>query len=322
MLRNDRCCGRGGLWTAAGSLRSPAALFLGPAAERRRYVGETRCISLERDDIAYLTELAEENARARCTLGYLATNPLFSKPGGRRECTASCVLLAVGERVVLVTSSHALQSGGRQEFGAQDQILPIVGHIRRTLPASDRDTDQDSVDLAVVLLHPDVAAAIDRSILVPPTLLDTLERPEPPLSYLAIGYPYTRQRSHRISSENAATAHGLLLTRQPLAAYANIGLDPLGTAIVGFDKKRMFRRGEQVVSPDPIGMSGGSLWALPGFPSPHAEGARLAGILIQWNRGAAKQIIATRAHVIYQMLKELDPSLAEHYPNWSFGCST
>jgi hypothetical protein len=229
-----------------------------------------------------------------------ATNPLFLRGArGQRECVASCVLLRLGPRVAVVTAGHALRTGLNFEFGAHSQILPISGDARRSLPPNDISGSCDRIDLVVVLLPMSIG--------------------EP--TYLVIGYPVSRQRAHPKNQGNAAKAHTLLVPRRPLSDYAELGLDPMGNLLLRFDRKSVYRAGVPVTAPDPVGMSGGSAWLLPGFAEGHASTPRFVGVLTEWHKDRTR-MIATRAHVAFQMLLELDPALRQWMLRLEFGNAT
>jgi hypothetical protein len=173
----------------------------------------------------------------------------------------------------------------------------------------------------VLLLPPAIGDRIDGGVPVHAGELDTLSEPQEKPTYLAIGFPYSKQRQHRRHLENAATAHSLLVTRRGLSDYAELALDPLVSLILKFNKTDMYRDGAQTIAPDPIGMSGGSVWLLPGFGTSRPRPARLAGIMIEWHRGP-KRILATRAHVAFSLLAELEPALGPLLPAVKFGNAT
>jgi hypothetical protein len=256
---------------------------------------------------------------------FAATNPLFlTEPGVPRQCVASCIVLRIGSRVAVVTAAHALRrsSDRSYQFGAHTKLLPLAGPLRRTIPESDAAGTQDLVDLAVVLLPPEVAREVDPELPVRPEELDTLAGVDEPVTYLAIGYPYTTQRRHRRTGEVAATGYRLLLTHRPVSDYAEMALDPLGHLLLRFHKRDLYRDARRVEGPDLQGMSGGSVWALASLHPNETRPPRFAGVLTEWHRGPHPRILATRAHVALQLLLELEPSLGPSLPPLRFGNAT
>lgn len=237
------------------------------------------------------------------------TNPLFEVTGSRQKCVASCVLVAIGPYVALVTAAHALKSNESYKFGAGNQLLPVHGRARSTLAPTDDPKENDFIDLKCVLLDDAVATQIERQFILHLNQIENADGIAVDGLYLATGYPYSKQRKYRWNRDNAAKNHEFVLTREPYASYAELGIDPLGTIITRFDKEDVFRSGRKNTAPDPYGMSGGSLWKL---SRENPADPKLAGILIEWHdKHRGNRILATRAHVALQLLLELEPGLAQ-----------
>lgn len=272
------------------------------------------------DDLPEYVAGFEHWIEAIGTRAAAATNPLFRvERNGRRCCTASCVLLRIGPQVAVVTASHALETGREYYFGAHDQILPVAGEVRRTVRDEDASDPKDWIDLVVVLLPDEISEKIDSTLPITLHELDDLAKPRHRPIYLAVGYPYTKQKPHRRTGEIAATPHRIALMRGPLRDYFDLGLDPIANLLLRFDKHRAYRKGVAATSPDPKGMSGGSLWLLPddvsGVP-------RLAGFLTEWQKQRRKRLVATRAHVALQLLVELEPDLTQYLAGVGIGNAT
>jgi hypothetical protein len=242
-----------------------------------------------------------------------AVRPIFRRlPDGRPEQLGSSVLLEVQGRKWLATAAHVLD--GHKEaslhLGARGEIIPLNATFNATtMPAGGREGD--SVDVAVAELTSAQVEKLGELPFVP--MADQLV--EPPLRptdfFLAVGYR---------ASQNKPPRPGV--TRLPVTVWSYKGL----SAAVPMPEKRAHRgaynfaleypkraaraTGEAVPTTPPHGVSGGAIFHLGdlasvdqlGSPEPHRP--KLAGIVIECNKGA-RVLVGTKLIALRDAIDEL-----------------
>src|SRR5207244_1316094 len=80
------------------------------------------------------------------------------------------------------------------------------------------------------------------------------------------------------------TLYPFLASSRDRAAYTRAKRDPAHHLVLGFSKKRLFRRGVRVIAPDLNEMSGCGVWSIRDPAGSLLDRPRLAGLLTEWHR--------------------------------------
>jgi hypothetical protein len=223
----------------------------------------------------------------------------------------SAVALRIADQHYLFSASHVF------EYAAADRsIAAICGDewvpVRRTLihRTVSRPPHSDIADLAVVILD---SAPEERSGFRYLSL-DKIDpfggdlEVAPTASFLALGYPVSKQPKSLKNGSYAAFAYHFLTHREDMDAEPH-SLESQQHFAVGYDPRDFVGDPRISEMADPIGMSGGGLWRVPlALTSPNPDG-QLVGILIE-NHKAKKIIVASRIAEALRFLRGLRPENA------------
>ncbi|WP_141686833.1 trypsin-like peptidase domain-containing protein [Bradyrhizobium sp. LMTR 3] len=201
-----------------------------------------------------------------------AVIPLVAPHRGQPATVGSAVLLKLKDIRYLITANHVLEDhpGSLHYFGSSGIVTPLTGYF----------TIDKALDVAVTALSTTQIDELSRY----PTLSENDIRPAPPQGnkqYAAVfGYPHTASKVLRGTTD----------VKTDMFSMANFVLKETdGKIFIKFDKRKNVTAGtrQQVTAPDPYGMSGGAIFAVPVSVVSIVPGGnvRLAGIGTHWRHG-------------------------------------
>lgn len=248
--------------------------------------------------------------------------PLYYEPrDGRLGFLGSAVFLAVRDHRFLITAGHALdEAAGRPVYAGGERQLVQVGRIgadwRHSVPP-DGERLKDAADLAVLRLTPAEVDALDVGYLQPDQL-DPAYQPDPrPIVgtyYLCVGFPASRQSTWRMDGQLLPRQLYLALKMGPEPPEIDAKYTDRWNLTADFEKEDgVGPNGEVVVFPDPVGMSGGGIWAVNGLVAAKPAAPRLVAISTTWHKGA-NAIIGTRVGLVFDAVATLEPALRAVLP--------
>lgn len=251
-----------------------------------------------------------------------ASAPLYYEPrDGRLGFLGSAVFLAVQDHHFLITAGHALdEADGRPIYAGGEHQLVQVGRTgddwRHSVPP-EGERHRDAADLAVLRLTPEETAALGVSYLQTDQL-DPAYLPDPrPIVgtyYLCVGFPASRQKTWRRDGELLPRQLYLALKMGPAPPEIDTKYTDRWNLTADFRKEDgVGPDGEEVVFPDPVGMSGGGIWAVNGLVTASPAVPRLVAISTTWHTGA-NAIIGTRVGLALDAVADLEPTLRAALP--------
>jgi hypothetical protein len=245
--------------------------------------------------------------------------PLFYEPTpGKLSFLASSVVLGVGEARFLVTAGHALDEflGKPLYAGGETELVALGGKwVHSRMPPEGRD--RDHIDLAVFRLDEATIRQLGLEC-VSPADTDPAYQPDPRAGigtyYICVGFPKARQ-STWIKDGMLKPPKQLYLTLKPGPSVESFGhpYNSLHNLALEFEKQAALANGEIVEAPDPVGMSGGGVWACNGLVGPNPLPARLVGISTTW-LPKREAIIVTRVGLCYDAIADHFPELIPELP--------
>lgn len=171
----------------------------------------------------------------------------------------------------------------------------------------------DTFDVGVIALNPDVEIGAPGVVFLRPGDLDPDERPIYPLpersGYLVLGYPYSRSRIDRDKVETKA-APPMLLTTGPLpqSVYAPLGLGEDTHLILSFDPSRQtYTAAGKRAMPKPDGISGGGIWRFDSARDLSVSSAKLVAIVTDWIRRPRSLLVGYRISLALGAILERYP---------------
>ena len=243
----------------------------------------------------------------------------FEDEPGELRFLATSVILRVGADHFLATAGHVLDDFiGKPVYAAGKEIIVAIGgEWRHSRPPSGRRKD-DAADLAVLRLAPEQVErldldALDLSDADPAHVTD--RRRIVGTYYVAVGYPASHQSTWLQDGElRAPRSMYLMLRPGPPPEQIDPKFRPDWNLSLEFDKEDgVGSNGERVTMPDPVGLSGGAIWAVQGLPTASFADGGLVGISTTWRKDA-KAIIGTRIGLCFDAIAALAPDLAHLIP--------
>lgn len=234
------------------------------------------------------------------------TTPIYvTTEQGLPEPEGTAVFLQLGDFRFLVSAGHVLKSMTTRPVSADchGTIRLVSGEITYIYGSPDRTQSEDPLDVRVVRLKGGGWGDIpDSSFLQWPEI--DQQPPAPRRHSLGlIGYPYTKQRNALHGSTMTARAYHLLGVECPSDVYADLEIDPAGSLLMGFNKKRVWGPAGMATAPDLYGASGCGLWSFGRRIRDVNDPARLSAIGVIWERlGRVKYVRGTRISVIVAAL--------------------
>lgn len=258
--------------------------------------------------------------------GLSVSAPLFyeDRPG-RLRFLASAVFLAVADCRFLITAGHAIDEAARKPLyaGGEEELVQVGtrgDEWRQSIPPN-ADRDDDKVDLAVLRLAQHEVAALGVGFVelsqLNPGYQPVLE-PVVGTYYVCVGFPKGRQSTWL--RDGALVPRQMYLALRPGPPLAGIGSgysDAWNLAAEFNREDGLNQDGQSVLLPDPVGMSGGGMWAVDRLVTDSPAEPRLVAIGTAWNK-RANVIIGTRIGLVLDAIADLEPRLAEHMP-WPNG---
>jgi hypothetical protein len=244
--------------------------------------------------------------------------PLFFEPTpGKLSFLASSVVLGVGQAHFLITAGHVFDeaTGKALYAGGEAEVVQIGGKwVHSRVPPKGRENDH--IDLALLQLED---ATVKRLGLKYVPLNETdpayLPDPRPAIGtyYVCVGFPQGRQSTW--VKDGMLSPRQLCLALKPGPSPEMLGqpYNHIENLALEFDKKSAMQDGRAITAPDPVGMSGGGVWACHGLVGPAPARARLVGISTTWLR-KKEAIVATRIGLCFDALAEHFPEIADELP--------
>lgn len=211
-----------------------------------------------------------------------ATVPLYSDNGGRPIPNGSAVLLRAGEVRFALTAAHvADQAESLPLFtGAGDALVRFEGSRTAIKLREGQSRLSDQLDVAVLTLSATTAEQIADGDFIDVSDIDTVERTLDDEIFLVAGYPGTKRKEEPALGLLEVGFYPALAVSRPRPDYKSLGLKPNHHLLLGFSKKRMWRRGVRVIAPDLYEMSGCGVWAIGEPEGALFERPRLTALLI------------------------------------------
>jgi hypothetical protein len=183
------------------------------------------------------------------------------------------------------------------------------------VPSSGRA--EDVIDLAVLALPDYQVDSLGAQFL---TLgeTDPEHQPDPtPISgtyYLVVGFPASRQSTWLREGTLLPRQIYLTLKPGPEAGTIHPNYRSDWNLTLDFDKEQgAGSGGRKQAMPDPVGMSGGGIWAANGLLGPDPRAERLVAIATTWHRNA-NVIIGTRIGLCFDAIAHLVPAIGHLLP--------
>ena len=246
-----------------------------------------------------------------------ATIPLYCDHDGRPVPNGSGVLFRAGDFRFVLTAAHVADAASLCPLitGTAQTLLRLEGSWTAIKPPRGQGRLADQLDIAVLTLKRGSSAAIPDSSFIEVSELDTTARELDDEIFLVAGYPGTKRRAPRNSPALEVEFYPALAVSRPRRDYEALHLNPDHHMLLGFSKKRMWRRGVRLIAPDLHEMSGCGVWAIGPEDSQYFQRLRLTGLLIGQRRARAVPLLqATRMSVVIDgvgaALKALRASLA------------
>lgn len=236
---------------------------------------------------------------------------------GRLDFLASCSLFEIHDSIAVVSSAHALvrAPGEHYVFGDGTKVHKLVGHSRYSAFAHLPEKGKDPFDLEVIVLEPEIASAVDRSVLVRTPDFESAQGRATDGLFLVTGYPASKQRVVQGALQIDATKHSLLLGSEDSRVPAGEPISTDAHLVLHYDQKQFFRNGGRVTSPSPRGLSGSGVWRVnTSLRVGDCRRLQFVGTVIERHKDSHKVLVATRVDVALMLLLGLKPELREFIP--------
>jgi hypothetical protein len=233
--------------------------------------------------------------------------PIY-RPGRRSpfQHVGSAVLLRISDHYFAVSAAHVLDGArnGKLYMGIGTEVAELGGRFFTTSSAG-----PDKFDLAVWFLDAALVGASGNPGYVTADHIATVPDVVEPDTHVIIGFPHTKQPKKATGRELPAVAithAGHALTAERIR---ELGYDPAFHLLIEFDKTKSYGSRGRATSPDPYGMSGGGIWAIPEiFAEPTPE-TLFTAIAIEWLK-EDKAILATRVQPCLALIAREVPGVA------------
>lgn len=240
--------------------------------------------------------------------------PLYRGAGRHRspDLIGTGFPVHIGTRKILLTAAHVVACLESEHFYIPNgpTLEPFDCRIRR-IGRSDRNRDNDEIDLALIDLDEEQSKRLSRYVFVRTSEMEfPTFRNEPQILYSFIGYPASKNKAkHRVTE---LTPMLLRLRGMPIAVdeYRKFGRPFETHLIVEFDEKSAIGPNGIQISPSPKGLSGGPVWMLGNIPELVDGSSKplLAGMAIENKRGG---LVAVRTWLLLQIMRTIYPELRE-----------
>ena len=213
-----------------------------------------------------------------------AVLPLFSRDAKRPpQRFGSCVLFRVNSARLVLTAAHVFDwYNGRPIWaGLGDRFCQVRGDAKFNLPPDGGDREADWLAAAVLLLRDDsLEEAVDHCLT--PADLDVRGWAAARGNYLVFGYPRTKTKVDKARRQASAAAFRYVAADAGEQRYATAGVHRLTHVALHFNVRKIHTKQGFQRAPDPDGLSGTGIWAVPRAAQMHAhtEG-KLAAILTE-----------------------------------------
>jgi hypothetical protein len=186
--------------------------------------------------------------------------------------------------------------GKKLYAGGKNGLVQIGGSwVHSRGPLAGRDGDH--IDIALLRLEENIANRLDLEFVLADGMDDAFQpdlRRGVGTYYVWVGFPKGLQTVWLEGGMlNVPKQRYWSLKPGPAPETFGAPYNRMDNLVLGFDKVSVRRNGEMVTAPDPVGMSGGGIWACNGLISPRPSAPRLVGISTTWLR-KRDAIIATR----------------------------
>jgi Trypsin-like peptidase domain len=267
---------------------------------------------------------------ALALLGH-AVRPLFLVTEKQvPEFWGTGVLLKVGPQFLLATAAHVFHDPGDEvasktipnvvvTFGSEKDV-ELSGRVHRTIPPPDMSYKSDLVDVALLELNNEDAAAIDNGRFLSVHELDVRDHLAPRRGYFHIGYPGTKQKPDYSASRVKVMRFPFIGWEVPEELYDQLGYNRDSNLAVKFDRTKVMMGGRIGTAPKPDGTSGGGWWRIDqSFGPISADGLpKLVAITSKHYPLNEKAILAVRVSRLVQLLALARPDLAAFLPDVSY----
>lgn len=229
-------------------------------------------------------------------------------PGRRSpfQHLGSAVLLRIIDHYFAVSAAHVLDRArnGKLYMGIGTEVAELGGRFFSTSSGG-----PDRFDLAVWFLDAGLVAASGNPGYVTPDHIAKVAVLVEPDTHIVIGFPHTKQPKRAAGRELPTVplthaGHALATER-----IRGLGYDPAFHLLIEFDKKKSYGSRGRVTSPDPYGMSGGGVWAIPQIFVEPAPETLFTAIAIEWRR-KEKAILASRVQPCLALIAREVPAVA------------
>jgi hypothetical protein len=241
------------------------------------------------------------------------TAPIFSLDRRQRpDVEGSGLMLAIADVYFLITASHvaALREEHSLRIGIAGEVVDLRGDMLQLRQAGVvAGSDDDLVDVSVVVLPQDTTAATDRSAFL--SLAEVARRVEDDEgpSFAVAGYPRSRQ-DRRVRGGNVQSQfHPFLAKVAGPDLYRRVGRSRDQHLVLSYAPPIWNAEGSSGESPSLRGMSGCGMWEVFGSLTQPTRPPVLAAIFTEWRRGTNKYLLGTRIQLVVSMLRDEFPSL-------------
>ncbi len=193
------------------------------------------------------------------------------------------------------TAAHvADQAASLPLFTGTPNALVRLEGSRTAIKLKDGETRlADQLDVAVLTLRPGTTTPIPDSDFIEISDIDASKRSLDDEIFLVAGYPGTKRSKLPRSGALEVGFYPALAVSRPRLDYQALRLNPDHHLLLGFSKKRMWRRGVRIMAPDLCQMSGCGVWAM-GEPNGSLfERPRLAALLIGGRQARGAPVLQT-----------------------------
>jgi hypothetical protein len=144
-----------------------------------------------------------------------------------------------------------------------------------------------------LVLTPRSTALIPDSDFIDISDIDATSRPVDDEIFLIAGYPGTKRKKLPAAGVLEVGFYPALAVSRPRSDYDELRLNPDHHLLLGFSKKRMWRRGVRIIAPDVYEMSGCGVWAIGEPDGTLFERPRLMSLLIGGRSAGSVPVLQT-----------------------------
>jgi hypothetical protein len=245
-----------------------------------------------------------------------ATAPIYRQERNQPVPNGSAVMLRLGNHRFAVTAAHVADTSATSPLyiGSARQPVRLEGtKIATRLKPGQRRTD-DPLDVAVLCLSDTTTRHFRDEEFIDAAQIDAGRASLDDEIFLVAGYPGTKRRDIPTQGTLEVTLYPFLTCSCVRAAYPAARRDPARHIILGFSKKRLWRRGVRVIAPNLHEMSGCGVWSIHDQAGSLLDCPRLAGLLTEWHRDNQPRLVATRIEVALSAIWTTFPELRPDSP--------